>query len=82
MEDKKRSGRMSVAMNRLEHRFSLLSEDGLTNLKFFVDRRYEMSSTDFASEWSDIQDVISAGDIQEIEKVDIDAETRKFDEPF
>lgn len=74
---------MSVELDRLKSRFDgLFNDEGLTNIKFFVDRRPDMSQSDFVSELNSIQDTISAGDIEKLDTVDIDAKTRKFNEPF
>ncbi len=74
---------MSVELDRLKVRFDgLFNEDGLTNIKFFIDRRPEITGAEFASELNKIQDTIAAGGISPIESIDKDAKTRRFDEAF
>lgn len=70
-------------LQRLRSRFDkLFSEEGLTNIKFFVDTHADITRADFIAELNKIQDTISAGDFVSVETVDTNAETRRFDESF
>jgi len=70
-------------LQRLRSRFDqLFSEDGLTNIKFFIDRRKKATRADFVAELNKIQDTISAGDFEVVENIDLNRKTRRFNESF
>lgn len=74
---------MSVELDRLKTRFDVLfNEEGLTNIKFFIDRRPEMSQSDFVAELNKIQETISADAFNAIESVDDDNKKRDFNDAF
>lgn len=74
---------MSAELDRLKNRFDgLFNEEGLTNIKFFIDRRPEMTQEDFITELNTIQDTIAAGDFKILENLDLEVQTRKFNESF
>ncbi len=75
-------GKMSE-LNRLKSRFDrLFSDEGLTNVKFFIKDRQDMSKDKFVSEVVKFQDAVDAGALNLLESVDKDIKTRKFNEPF
>lgn len=82
-DKKERRGAMSAELERLKTRFNnLFNEEGLTNIKFFIDRRSEMTQENFVVELNKIQDTIAAGDYEILEKLDDGSNTRKFNHPF
>lgn len=61
---------------------TLFSQEGLTNIKFFIKNRHDMTKSDFVAEVKQFQDAVDAGALNLLESVDKDVKTRKFDEPF